>query len=72
MRALNTEHYCQANLVLVSIAVVRSREDSHQGREPCALPLLVHLEPGVLDLMASDDGQEVVVLDELTAGSITL
>ena len=60
------------DLIFVIIAVVWCREDCHEGGEACARPLPVHLEAGVLHLVAADDGEKLVVLNKLAAGGVTI
>ena len=58
--------------VAVDVEVVGCREDGDERGEAGGLTLAVHLVAGVLRLVGSDDGEEVVTLEELTAGAIAV
>ena len=58
--------------VAVDVEVVGCREDGDERGEAGGLTLAVHLVAGVLRLVGSDNGEEVVTLEELTAGAIAV
>lgn len=55
-----------SSLIVVHVEVVGSREDGHDTGETGCPRLAVHTVPCVLGLMGSDDGEEVVFLEEVT------
>ena len=58
-------------LVVVDVEVVWRREDGDEGGESGGLALAVHAVARVLGLVCADDGEEVVLLQEVAAGSVT-
>ena len=58
-------------LVVVDVEVVWRRENGDEGGESGGLALAVHAVARVLGLVRADDGEEVVLLQEVAAGSVT-
>ena len=56
--------------VVIDIEVVRGREDGHDGGETGSLRLPIHAVTRILGFMGSDDGEEIVALEELACSLI--
>jgi hypothetical protein len=59
-----------SGLVVVDIQVIGSAEDGHDTREACGHGLAVHSIAGILGFVGSNDGQEVVLLQEIAGGIV--
>ena len=57
-------------LVVVDVEVVRGAEDGHDAREGRGPSLPIHPVAGILGLVRSDDGEQVVLLQEGTGGRV--
>ncbi len=57
-------------LVVINVEVVRRREDGHDTWEPSRPSLTVHPVASILCLMRPDNGEQVVLLQEITGSRI--
>jgi hypothetical protein len=56
--------------VVIDVEVVRGGEDGHDRGKTCGLRLPIHTITCVLGFVSSDDGEEIVALEELACGLI--
>ena len=58
------------SLVVVDVKVVGCAEDCHDARKASRPRLSVHAITGILRFVGSDDGEEIVLLEEVAGGRI--
>lgn len=58
------------SLVIVYVEVVRGREDGHHTRKACGPCLAVHSIASILGFVGPDNGEKVVLFEEVAGGRI--
>ena len=58
------------SLIVVHVEVVRGGEDGHHTRKACRPCLAVHSIASILSFMGPDDGEKVVLFEEVAGGRI--
>jgi hypothetical protein len=59
-----------SSLVVVDVQVVGCTEDGHDAREPSSPGLAVHAVTSVLSFVCTDDGKQVILLQESTCSGV--
>lgn len=57
-------------LVVVDIEIVGCAEDGHDTGEACRPGFAIHAVAGILGLVRADNGEEVVLLEEVAGGRV--
>ena len=58
------------SFVVVDVEVIRRREDGHDTRETCCPSLAIHSVSSILRLVSSNDGKEIVLLQEIACSRV--
>lgn len=59
-----------SGLVVVNVEIIRSAENGHHTGKPGRPSLAIHAVSGILGLMCSNDGKEVILFEERARGRI--